>query len=132
MLSDNVGSFNAVENRLSATECCLACEGAETNIDSFFENVYAKLCCFPRRCSCARCMCADVACSKCWTHKRELRDVWTEDGDEIKAFFLTSLRARFPDIVSEENVGSWRDCHTEIWLTELRCPKYNSILRGEK
>jgi len=47
--------------------------------------------------------------------------------DEIKAFFLTSLRARFPDIVSEENVGSWRDCHTEIWLSELRPRTYQSI-----
>jgi len=28
----------------------------------------------------------DVACSTCWSHKRELRDVWTEDGDEIKAY----------------------------------------------
>jgi len=28
----------------------------------------------------------DVACSQCWTHKRELRDVWTEDGDEIKTY----------------------------------------------
>eukprot|EP00927_Polykrikos_kofoidii_P019948 TRINITY_DN19375_c0_g1_i2.p1 TRINITY_DN19375_c0_g1~~TRINITY_DN19375_c0_g1_i2.p1 ORF type:complete len:255 (+),score=36.57 TRINITY_DN19375_c0_g1_i2:155-919(+) len=28
----------------------------------------------------------DVACSQCWAHKREPRDVWTEDGDEIKTF----------------------------------------------
>lgn len=28
----------------------------------------------------------DVCCSVCWNHKRELRGVWTEDGDEIKAY----------------------------------------------
>jgi hypothetical protein len=28
----------------------------------------------------------DVSCSKCWGHKRELRGVWTEDGDEVKVF----------------------------------------------
>lgn len=28
----------------------------------------------------------DVSCSKCWGHKRELRGVWTEDGDEVKTF----------------------------------------------
>lgn len=28
----------------------------------------------------------DVSCGTCWAHKRELRDVWTEDGDEVKTF----------------------------------------------
>jgi len=28
----------------------------------------------------------DVSCSVCWTQRRELRGVWTEDGDEIKFF----------------------------------------------
>lgn len=28
----------------------------------------------------------DVCCSVCWTHKRELRGVWTEDGDEVKTY----------------------------------------------
>lgn len=28
----------------------------------------------------------DVSCSVCWAHKRELRGVWTEDGDEVKSF----------------------------------------------
>lgn len=31
----------------------------------------------------------DVACSQCWTKKRELRDVWTEDGDEVKRYCET-------------------------------------------
>jgi hypothetical protein len=28
----------------------------------------------------------DVACSQCWGRKRELRDIWAEDGDEVKTF----------------------------------------------
>eukprot|EP00929_Paragymnodinium_shiwhaense_P012979 TRINITY_DN120846_c0_g1_i1.p1 TRINITY_DN120846_c0_g1~~TRINITY_DN120846_c0_g1_i1.p1 ORF type:complete len:281 (+),score=52.59 TRINITY_DN120846_c0_g1_i1:159-1001(+) len=28
----------------------------------------------------------DVACSQCWSQKRELRDVWTEDGDEVRTY----------------------------------------------
>jgi len=28
----------------------------------------------------------DVACSQCWSHKRELRSIWAEDGDEVKTF----------------------------------------------
>jgi len=31
----------------------------------------------------------DVSCSQCWGHKRELRGVWTEDGDEVKTFCET-------------------------------------------
>lgn len=28
----------------------------------------------------------EVSCGKCWSHKRELRGVWTEDGDEVKMY----------------------------------------------
>lgn len=28
----------------------------------------------------------DVSCSQCWAQKRELRDVWTEDGDEVRIY----------------------------------------------
>lgn len=31
----------------------------------------------------------DVSCSVCWAHKRELRGVWTEDGDEVKSYCET-------------------------------------------
>jgi len=51
---------------------------------------------------------------------------------ESLAFILGSLRRRFPDIITEANVNRWSSCHTEIWLTELQCPSYNSIFRGEK
>eukprot|EP00401_Gymnodinium_catenatum_P056405 CAMPEP_0117506782 /NCGR_PEP_ID=MMETSP0784-20121206/26086_1 /TAXON_ID=39447 /ORGANISM="" /LENGTH=199 /DNA_ID=CAMNT_0005302267 /DNA_START=384 /DNA_END=983 /DNA_ORIENTATION=+ len=26
----------------------------------------------------------DIACGQCWTHKRELRECWAEDGDEVR------------------------------------------------
>jgi len=48
-------------------------------------------------------------------------------SDEIKAFFLTSLRARFPEIITEPKVDAWRGCHTEIWLAELQPRRYHSI-----
>lgn len=28
----------------------------------------------------------DVACGHCWARKRELRDIWAEDGDEVRTF----------------------------------------------
>lgn len=28
----------------------------------------------------------DVACEQCWERKKELREVWTEDGDEVRTF----------------------------------------------
>lgn len=28
----------------------------------------------------------DVACEHCWKHKRETREVWTEDGDEVRMY----------------------------------------------
>lgn len=50
-----------------------------------------------------------------------------QPSDEIKAFFLTSLRSRFPESISEEQVKRWRNCHTEIWLNELQPRRYHSI-----
>jgi len=51
---------------------------------------------------------------------------------ETLTFILGSLRRKFPDIITEANVDRWSSCHTEIWLSELRCPRYNSIFRVEK
>mmetsp|Transcript_1097 Transcript_1097/g.3331 ORF Transcript_1097/g.3331 Transcript_1097/m.3331 type:complete len:256 (-) Transcript_1097:60-827(-) len=28
----------------------------------------------------------DIACSQCWAHTTELRDVWAEDGDEVRSY----------------------------------------------
>jgi len=50
-----------------------------------------------------------------------------ESADESKSFILQSLRRQYPDMISEACTERWRDCHTEIWLSELACPRYNSI-----
>jgi len=48
-------------------------------------------------------------------------------NDEALSFILGSLHRRYPEIISEDNVHRWASCHTETWLSELRCPRYNSI-----
>mmetsp|Transcript_48246 Transcript_48246/g.104981 ORF Transcript_48246/g.104981 Transcript_48246/m.104981 type:complete len:416 (-) Transcript_48246:78-1325(-) len=53
------------------------------------------------------------------------------EPDDAKAFFLHSLQNEFPDIVSKEQVGRWKCCHTEIWLAELEQPRYKSIWTSE-
>jgi hypothetical protein len=52
--------------------------------------------------------------------------------DGAIAFILRSLHSQYPDIISEACAGRWVQCHTEIWLSELRCPRYSSILRRLK
>jgi len=47
--------------------------------------------------------------------------------DEMKDFFLRILQEQYPDIISDENFQRWRSCQTEIWLSELECPWYNSL-----
>lgn len=46
---------------------------------------------------------------------------------DTKAFFLRSLKERFPEFISEDCVRRWAGCHTEIWLAELDCPSYPSM-----
>lgn len=53
-------------------------------------------------------------------------------GDEAQYFILRTLQRRYPDIVSEECVRRWASRHTEIWLSELKCPSYHSTLRRAK
>lgn len=53
-------------------------------------------------------------------------------NDEALSFILGSLHRTYPAIIKEENVARWSSCHTEIWLSELRCPRYNSILHKHK
>lgn len=48
-------------------------------------------------------------------------------ASETKAFILRSLHQKYPDIVTKACVERWRSCHTEIWLQELECPRYQSI-----
>jgi hypothetical protein len=52
-----------------------------------------------------------------------------ESADGALAFMLQNLRRRYPEIISEECAKRWISCHTEIWLSELVCPRYKSILR---
>lgn len=51
---------------------------------------------------------------------------------ESLAFILSSLRRKYPDIITDANLKRWASCHTEIWLSELQCPKYRSMFWGEK
>jgi len=47
--------------------------------------------------------------------------------DEAKNFMLHSLHKEYPDIIQQANLDRWCSCHTEIWLSELQCPRYKSI-----
>lgn len=51
--------------------------------------------------------------------------------DESKCFILRSLHKQYPEIISNECCNRWADCHTEIWLSELSCPRYYSIFNRE-
>lgn len=48
-------------------------------------------------------------------------------SDEAKNFMLYRLHEEYPDIIPQACVDRWTSCHTEIWLQELRCPRYKSI-----
>lgn len=48
--------------------------------------------------------------------------------DGAFAFILHNLRRLHPQMVTEDNVERWMKCNTEIWLSELTCPRYNSVL----
>jgi len=47
--------------------------------------------------------------------------------DEAKSFMLDRLHREYPDIIEKDCLKRWGTCHTEIWLSELRCPRYKSI-----
>lgn len=53
-------------------------------------------------------------------------------NDEAQSFILLSLHKQFPEIISEACVKRWSSCHTQIWLSELNCPRYNSILHKHR
>lgn len=50
-------------------------------------------------------------------------------GDELRPFLIQSLRAMYPEIITESDARRWAVSHTEIWLCEIRCPKYVSVWR---
>lgn len=49
--------------------------------------------------------------------------------DQAQTYVLQSLHRLYPKIILEECVKRWTPCHTEIWLSELTCPRYNSIFK---
>jgi len=54
----------------------------------------------------------DVVCSQCWQHRRELCDVWTEDGEELRTSFCahcqdhTRAFAHLPKKKGDEQQGA--------------------------
>lgn len=52
--------------------------------------------------------------------------------DEFKSFILRGLSKDYPDIIQEDCVQRWDKCHTELWLSELSCPHYNSIFQAKQ
>lgn len=52
-----------------------------------------------------------------------------ENADGSMSFILKSLQKNYPEIVSEACAQRWMSCHTEIWLSELTCPRYVPILK---
>jgi len=71
--------------------------------------------------------------------KDEVNDEATNvssNNDEAQAFILGSLHRLFPEIIPQESLKRWMSCNTEIWLSDLACPKYistfTSMLRRSK
>lgn len=71
---------------------------------------------------------------ECRNDNAHVPDVDEEVGhaDEAKTFILNSLHQQYPDIVSSVDVQRWASCHTELWLSELNCPRYHSIFHKPK
>mmetsp|Transcript_3758 Transcript_3758/g.10005 ORF Transcript_3758/g.10005 Transcript_3758/m.10005 type:complete len:280 (+) Transcript_3758:156-995(+) len=45
-------------------------------------------------------------------------------SDEAQGFILNSLHRRYPEIISGACVKRWLSCNTELWLSELSCPRW--------
>jgi len=45
-------------------------------------------------------------------------------SDEAQGFILNSLHRRYPEIISVACVKRWLSCNTELWLSELSCPRW--------
>jgi len=66
---------------------------------------------------------------------QDCREVDSSDGvlapvlhdsvsDEAQGFILNSLHRRYPEIISGACVKRWLSCNTELWLSELSCPRW--------
>lgn len=85
--------------------------------------------------------CKDGSCPICegpTNHVSPLENAELAEGhamnqpDEAKAFILRSLCKQYPDIIQQDCARRWCECHTEIWLSELSCPRYSSIFHGRR
>lgn len=85
--------------------------------------------------------CRDGHCPICEgpaSHVPPIEDAEIAEGhamnqpDEAKAFILQSLCKQYPDIVRQDCARRWCECHTEIWLSELSCPRYSSIFQSSR
>mmetsp|Transcript_138269 Transcript_138269/g.359334 ORF Transcript_138269/g.359334 Transcript_138269/m.359334 type:complete len:262 (+) Transcript_138269:91-876(+) len=65
---------------------------------------------------------------------QQSNDDSADDGcnDEAQTFILASLHRQFPEIVSEDCVQRWANCHTQIWLSEMCCPRPKCILHKQR
>jgi len=50
----------------------------------------------------------------------EAEGTFWDQQDEAKTFILCSLSKQFPDVIREDCVRRWCQCHTELWLSELK------------
>lgn len=48
---------------------------------------------------------------------------------EAQQFILSSLHRQFPEIIPDACLQKWSSCHTEIWLSELTCPRPRRMQR---
>jgi len=86
--------------------------------------------------------CRDGHCPICEgpaSHVPPVEDAEIAEGhamnqpDEAKAFILRSLCKQYPDIVRRDcEMRRWCECHTELWLSELSCPRYSSIFQTRR
>jgi len=99
----------------NATECCPVCAAAQDKSD--------QMQCF----ECGTCQPGAGKCEGDTGSTGDDSQMPDLPCDEAQIFILKSLRRSYPKIISEESVERWSTCNTELWLTELTCPKYNSI-----
>lgn len=76
----------------------------------------------------------DVACSQCWHHRRELLDVWTEDGEELNSFCTPcqGFQRSFPNNPKKKAAGPGEDMeYTCENCFRLRPIHAEELLRNE-
>mmetsp|Transcript_77471 Transcript_77471/g.136643 ORF Transcript_77471/g.136643 Transcript_77471/m.136643 type:complete len:259 (+) Transcript_77471:129-905(+) len=100
----------------NAKDCCPVCEVAQDKSDNKAEKL-----------QCCECTGAVSKYEGDTGSASDLAEISDLPCDEAQIFILKSLHRSYPKIISEESVERWAKCNTELWLTELTCPRYNSI-----